>query len=164
MDCSPPGSSVQGDSPGKNTGVGCHALFQGIFPTPVLNPGLMHCRWVLYHLSHQGSPRILEWVAYPFCRGSSQPRDWTWVSNIAGKFFTSWVNREARHGSDLTDLTSCGMTGPEHKSPSLSPPPPCPHKVGRFTLISQCDCEGTWDNTSEPHKLYYRKRSVSITD
>jgi len=40
MDCSPPGSSVHGDSPGKNTGVGCHALLQGIFPTQGLNPGL----------------------------------------------------------------------------------------------------------------------------
>ena len=51
-DCSPPGSSVHGDSPGKNTGVGCHALLQGIFPTQGLNPGLPHCRQILYHLSH----------------------------------------------------------------------------------------------------------------
>ena len=57
MDCSPPGSSVRGDSPGKNTGVGCHALLQGIFPTQGLNPGLPHCRQILYCLSHQGSPK-----------------------------------------------------------------------------------------------------------
>ena len=56
MYCSPPGCSVHGDSPGKNTGAGCHALLQGIFPTQGLNPGLPHCRWTLYHLSHQGSP------------------------------------------------------------------------------------------------------------
>ena len=56
MDCSPPGSSVHGDSPGKNTAVGCHALLQGIFPTQGASPGLTHCRWILYHLSHQGSP------------------------------------------------------------------------------------------------------------
>ena len=56
MDCSPPGSSVHGDSPGKNTRVGCHALLQGIFPNQGLNPGLPHCRQTLYHLSHQGSP------------------------------------------------------------------------------------------------------------
>ena len=56
---------VHGDSPGKNTGVGCYALLQGIFPTQGLNPGLPHCRRILYQLSHQGSPRILEWVAYP---------------------------------------------------------------------------------------------------
>ena len=56
MDCSPPGSSVHGDFPRKNTGVDCHARLQGIFPTQGWNPGLPHCRWILYHLSHQGSP------------------------------------------------------------------------------------------------------------
>ena len=53
--CSPPGSSVHGDSSGKNTGVDCHALLQGIFPNQGSNPGLPHCSWILYHLNHQGS-------------------------------------------------------------------------------------------------------------
>ena len=74
---------------------GCCILLQGIFPTQRLNPGLPHCRQILYHLSHQGSPRMLEWVAYPFSRGSSRPRNWTEVSWIAGRFFTSWTTREA---------------------------------------------------------------------
>ena len=52
----PPGCSVHGDSPGKNTGVGCHALLQGIFPTQGSNPGPPHCRQNHYCLSHQGSP------------------------------------------------------------------------------------------------------------
>ena len=95
MDCSLPGSSVHGDSPGKNTGVGCHALLQGIFPIQRSNPGLPHCRQILYCLSHQGSPRILEWVAMSFSRESSQPRNWTEVSCISGRFFTSWATREA---------------------------------------------------------------------
>ena len=56
MHCSPPGSSVHGDSSGKNTGVGYHALLQGIFPTQGSKPGLPHFRWILYCLSHQGSP------------------------------------------------------------------------------------------------------------
>ena len=56
VDCSPPGSSVHGDSPGKNTGVGYHALLQGIFPTQGSNLGPPHHRQILYHLSHQGSP------------------------------------------------------------------------------------------------------------
>ena len=56
MDCSPPGSFVHADSLSKNTGVGCHALLQGIFPTQGSNPGLPNCRQILYHLSHQGSP------------------------------------------------------------------------------------------------------------
>ena len=64
MDCSPPGSSVCGDSPGKNTGVGCHALLQGIFPTQGSNPGLPHCMWILYHLSHQGSSLILTYYTH----------------------------------------------------------------------------------------------------
>ena len=53
------GSSVHGDSPGKNTGVGYHALLQRIFPTQELNPGLPLCRQILYHLSHQGSLDML---------------------------------------------------------------------------------------------------------
>ena len=92
---SPPGSSVHGDSPSKNTGVGCHALLQGIFPTQGLNPGLRHYRWILYCLSHQESPRILKRVAYPFSRWSSWPRNRTGASCISGKFFTSWATREA---------------------------------------------------------------------
>ena len=56
MNCSPQGSSVHGASLGKNTGVGCHALLQGIFPTQGLNSGLLHCRQILYHLSYQGRP------------------------------------------------------------------------------------------------------------
>ena len=56
VDCSLSSSSVHGDSPGLNTGMGCHALLQGIFQTQGSNPGLPHCRRVLYHLSYQGSP------------------------------------------------------------------------------------------------------------
>jgi len=56
---------------GQNTGVGSRALLQGIFPTQGSNPGLLHCRWILYQLNYTGSPRVLEWVAYPFSRGYS---------------------------------------------------------------------------------------------
>ena len=91
-----PGSSVHGESPGKNTGVGCHAFLQGIFPTQASNSGLLHCKWILYCLSHQESPRILKWVVYPFSRESSWLRNWTGVSCIAGRFFTSWTTREAK--------------------------------------------------------------------
>ena len=54
MDCSLPGSSVCGDFPGKNTGVGCQVLLQGIFPTQRLNPGPPQCKQILYYLSLQG--------------------------------------------------------------------------------------------------------------
>ena len=59
VDCSLPGSSIHGDSPGKNSGVGCHALLQGIFPTQGSNPGLQYCRQILYHLSHQGNQKLI---------------------------------------------------------------------------------------------------------
>ena len=59
MDCSQPGSSILGNSPSENTGMGCHALLPGIFPTQGLNPGLLHCRQILYCLNCQGSPRWL---------------------------------------------------------------------------------------------------------
>ena len=58
MDHSPPGSSVHRDFPGKNTGVGCHFLLQGVFLTQGSNLGLLHCRQILYQLSHQGSPHL----------------------------------------------------------------------------------------------------------
>ena len=66
------------------------------------NPGLPYCREMLYRLSHQGSPRILEWVAHPFSSRSSWPRNWTGVSCIAGRFFTYWairIEKEWRHKS-----------------------------------------------------------------
>ena len=63
------------NSPGQNTGVGSLSLLQGIFPTQGSNPGLPHCRRILYQLSHKGSPRRLEWVSHPFSSGSSQPRE-----------------------------------------------------------------------------------------
>ena len=61
---------------------------RGMFPTQGLNPVLPHFRWILYQLSHKGSPRILEWAAYPFSSRSSQPRNQTGASCIAGRFFT----------------------------------------------------------------------------
>ena len=83
------------DSPGQYTRVGSCSLLQGIFPTQGSNPGLLHCGLIPYQLSHKGSPRLLEWAAYPFSSRSSQPRNRTGVSCIAGGFFTSWANREA---------------------------------------------------------------------
>ena len=57
--------SLPSEPPGKPkyTGVGSCSLLQGTFPTQGSSPGIPNCRQILYHLSHQGSPRILEWVA-----------------------------------------------------------------------------------------------------
>ena len=80
------------NSPGKNTRVGSLSLLQGIFLTQGSNPGLPHYRQILYQLSHKGSLRILEWVAYPFSGGSSWPRNQSGVFCIAGGFFTNWIS------------------------------------------------------------------------
>ena len=91
--------SLPAEPQGKpnNTRVGSLFLLQRIFPTQELNQDLPHCRWILYQLSHKRSPRILEWVAYSFSSGSSQPRNWTKVSCVADcrRFFTNWAIGEA---------------------------------------------------------------------
>ena len=143
------------NSPGQNNVLGSCFLLQGIFPIQGWNPGLPHCRQILYQLRHQRrdlrvkeilhihiqlfqyhllkrlimlfwgtfillslvkfaqsrptlcdpmdytvhgilQTRTLEWVVFPFSRGSSQPRDQTQVSDIAGIFFISWVTREVQ--------------------------------------------------------------------
>ena len=71
----------------------------GDLPNPGIKPGSRALH--LYHLSHQGSPRILESVAYPFSSGSSPPRNRTGISRIAGGLFTNWATREAWQGQRL---------------------------------------------------------------
>ena len=73
----------------KNTGLGSLSLLQEILPTQRSNPGLLYYRQILYQLNHKGSPRILEWVAYPFSSGSSRPRNQTGVSCIEGGILTN---------------------------------------------------------------------------
>ena len=93
IDCSLPGSSVHGDFPGKNTGVGCHTLLQRIFPTQGLNPGLPHCRQILYSLSHQGSPNT------PTRRAKFEKTDSTkyWqgcgIIGTLGRLWNNWNSR-----------------------------------------------------------------------
>ena len=67
----PPGLYSPWNSPGQNTGVGSLSLLLGLLPTQGSNPGLPHWRRILYQLSHQGSPRILKWVACPCSGGFS---------------------------------------------------------------------------------------------
>ena len=94
----------------QNTGVGSLSLLQGIFPTQGSNPGLPHYRRILYQLSHRGRPRILEWVAYPFSSRSSQPRNQTRLSCIAGGFFTSWAIRKPRHTVGTKEIQLCPLS------------------------------------------------------
>ena len=67
------------------------------------NPVLLHCRRILYQPSHKRSPRILEWLAYPFSSKSSQPRNWSGVSCIAGGIFTNSAMREGLETSASLD-------------------------------------------------------------
>ena len=120
------------DSPGKNTGMGYHFLFWGIFPTQGLNLSHLHVlRWTWLAISSsrgssqlrieprsptlqvdslpaERSPRTLEWVAIPFSSGSSQPRNLTGVSCITGGFFTSWATGEVR--TWLDSQTNCELS------------------------------------------------------
>ena len=104
LDCSPPGSSVLGDSPGKNSGVGCHALLQAVcmhlyihtcMKVKVAQSCPTLCDPMDCIVSRILQARILEWAAFPFSRESSQPRNRTQVSCIVGRFFTTWATREA---------------------------------------------------------------------
>ena len=99
------------NSPGQDTGVGSLSLLQGIFSTQGLNPGLPHSGRILYQLSHKGHPRLPEWVAYPFSRGSSPPRDRTQVSRIAGGFFTNCAMQLLGRGQKAWGLF-CALLGP----------------------------------------------------
>ena len=92
VNCNPPAPLSMGFSRQEYWSV----LLQGIFPSQGSNPGLPHCRQILYHLRNQGRPWILEWVAFHFSRGFSQPQNWTRVSCMAGRSFTSWATREAQ--------------------------------------------------------------------
>ena len=99
----PHGIHSSWNSPGQNTGVGSLSLLQGIFPTQGLNPSLPQCRRILYQLSHKGSARILEWIAYSFSSGSSRPRNQTrrflyqltelWGSKTRDQTCTSCIGR-----------------------------------------------------------------------
>ena len=90
------------NSPGQNIGVASLSVLQGIFPTEGLNPVLLHCKPILYQLSHKRSPRILEWVAYPFFSRSVRPWNQNRVSCIAGGFFTNWAIRKALRFREAT--------------------------------------------------------------
>ena len=85
MDCSPPGSSCSRDSSGKNTGVGCHFLLQGIFPTQGSNPGLPHWRQILYWLSHQGSLN--------FCINVKKKKNWSKEYVLCNSTYIKFKNR-----------------------------------------------------------------------
>ena len=93
MDCSPPGSSAHGDSSGKNTGVDCYALLQWIFPNQGSNPGLLHCRRILYRETLFPPLSICPW------KGCCWPR-WTQRSGqMVLAHLSTWHSCWLRQGS-----------------------------------------------------------------
>ena len=104
MDCSRPGASLRGDSPGKNTGVGCHALLQGIFQTQELNWNLLHCRWILYQLSYLSvAPR---WRLTIFSIPHTAPSLGTWSFHDLAQFKILWelVSFSYRQGESKINI------------------------------------------------------------
>ena len=90
---------------------------------------------ILYCLSHPGSPRILKWIAYPFSRGSSWPRNWTGVFCIAGRFFTSSATREALlYGRPIANLQDSRFVPLKKKDDCF---------IILFTLLGVMAMEGT---------------------
>ena len=125
MDCSPPGSSVREDTPGKNTGVGCHVVLQGVFPTQGLNPGLPRCRQILYQLSYQGSPHKLFSSVTQSCLTLCDPMN------------RSTPGLPVHHQLPESTQTHAHRIGdaiqPSHPLLSPSPPPPIPPSIRMFS-------------------------------
>ena len=94
--CNPTDCTIHGTILARILEWVAYSLLQGIFPTQGSNPGLPHCERILYHLSHKGNSRMLEWVAFPFSRGSSWLSNWIRVFFIEGRFLTSWATKEAK--------------------------------------------------------------------
>ena len=107
--------------PGQKAGVGSLSLLQGIFPIQGSNPGLPHCRQILYQLSPKGSPRILEWITYPFLHGSSWPRNQTGVSCIAGRFFVYSLYTYIPSLQDIPPIPLHATHLGHHRAPSWAP-------------------------------------------
>ena len=134
MDCSPPGSAAHGDSPGKNTGVGCHALLQGIFPTQGSNLGFLPCRQILCHLSHLRCQGMLGKLEMP--RGCS---------------VRSWTCSRPAPVSHL--LIPRAAPRPQHIWPTAAPPgllagcPKAPFAPGHLVPETSCLWPGMFSST-----------------
>ena len=114
------------NSPGKNTRVGCHSLLQGIFPTQVSNPGLLHCRWILYRLSHQGTP----------ITSKEALRNGKWkLSGKMAQLFALQMGNTPKHILPQPPRCSQWPWTWHHSSGYLSPPAslPCSPTYGCFT-------------------------------
>ena len=111
----PNGLNSPWNSPGQTTGMGSRSLLQGIFPTQGLNPGLPHCRQILYQLSHKGNSRILEWVAYHSSSRSFWPTNPTGSPALQADSLPAELSRKPQPVDMLQEgSTCCKATKPAH--------------------------------------------------
>ena len=98
--------------------------------------------------------RILQWVAFPFSRGSSQPRDRTLLSHITGRFFTSWATREAKEywsGEPIPSPGGLPDTGIRLGSPALQADSLPTGLSGKLKVIRESQCQpgpGCWEHNA----------------
>ena len=148
MDCSLPGSSVHGDSPGKNTGVGCHFLLQGIFQNQGSNPCLLHGRHILYHWDtwEVPTPQLASVQLYPYW--------WVYLENTSplslNTISSSPLDRE--HG--FPNWTCC--------CPPLVPPPlkPLLFMIGISSFLSPKPDPWKWRVSHPPLLLFFPTSSL----
>ena len=146
--------------------MGSCSLLQRIFPTQGLNPGLPHCRQILYQLSHKGSPRLVEWVAYPFSRGSSWLRNQTGVSCIAGRFFTNWDIREAYNSRATLKIIGTNATEVFWVNMSKQIPLLCSSQSWISSCISKYSVtivRKSWEIPCSPNSWWQCRYTASLT-
>ena len=126
----------QWNCPGKNTGVGCPSLLQGIFPRLGLNPGLLHCRWILYHLSYQINYSLYVCVSCSVLSTLCDPKDCSPPGSSAYGILQARILEWVPFPSpgDLPDPGTKPMS-PALWADSLSSESPRKHQ-GRGVLIS----------------------------
>ena len=134
-DCSPPGSSVHRNSLDKNTGVGCHSLLQGIFPTQGSNPGLLHYRQILYQRDHKGSPYstiyMYIYISSGFPGSISDKKPSCQYSRLKRRGFDLWIGKIPWNRKWQPALVF--LPGKFHGQRSLAGYSPCGHKELEMT-------------------------------
>ena len=133
------------NSPGKNTGVGCHSLLQGIFLTQGSNTGLLHCRQILYHLSHQGSPVNFGSAAYY--------RTWMIFQYATYTFINITVLKLNEPGTDGSNVAL--LIGESNSTSTF-------WIFQLWICINPCITHATIQPVHDHSKLHWKRREVHI--
>ena len=120
MGYSPPGSSVLGDSPGKNTGVGCHALLQGNLPNPGIEPRSSTLQADSLPSEAPGKPKNTGVGSLSLLQGIFLTQEWNRALLHCSRILTSWAPREAHNDWLLVHKRGWLSRGPAHYSNSIS--------------------------------------------